>query len=375
MNLQHLRRLVKPEHLPTGLTRLEETRDDFEAAIGPAVSPKLPGNNHDSETNHYRTAAPLAVNDPTEVRQLPVLHYLVCPTSAISSEDLHTLFSSVVPSVGIHVEPYLRIMPVPLYPPSSEKQAKDWSQVYWPTVYKGGNPFGPHPALVAGALQDVLSRAGRCMSLARRAGKEVSIAAVGEPIGAIVVDRSGDEGASVVAVAGDARWHHVDKHEEQGNGNVTAHAVMRAIGMVARKRRAALRRGLAAERDSDESDLDADRPLTPLESDAYTTSTMASDGYLCLDLELYITHEPCVMCSMAILHSRFARVIFGQRMLRTGGLTAVSQDTSSSGMDNNDHGLGYGLFWRQELNWRHLAWQWVADDDWQPLTSSQDVHV
>lgn len=293
----------------------------------------------------------------------------------MAGEDLRTIFSSVGVSLGINLEPHLRIIPVPLYPPSSEEQARDWSQEYWPAVYKGGNPFGPHPALVARALEDIRSRAGRCIGLARRAGEEALLAAKGEPIGAVIVDRSGGEGASVLALAGDARWHNIDTDEEQVNGNVTAHAVMRAIGMLARKRRAPLYKGLAAERDSEFSDLDADRPLTPLERNVYTTSTAARDGYLCLDLELYITHEPCVMCSMAILHSRFARVIFGQRMLRTGGLTAVSQNNSDSNINDSDQGLGYGLFWRQELNWRHLAWQWVADDDLQPLISNQDVHV
>lgn len=373
MNLQHLRRFVKPEHLPTYLRRFGETPEFTNPATEPAGSPRLLGNDDRGDLNRCQTAASLAVDGLSG--QLPVLHYLVCPTSVITDQDLHTIFSSVEPSLGIDVEPHLHTIPVPLYPPSSEKQAKDWSQVYWPTVYKGGNTFGPHPALVARALEDVRSRAGRCMSLARRAGKEVSMVAIGEPIGAVIVDRSGDEGASVVAVVGDARWHLIDKAEEQGNGNVTAHAVMRAIGMVAKKRRALLRKGLADERYSEESHMGADRPLTPLEHDMYTTSTVASDGYLCLDLELYITHEPCVMCSMAILHSRFSRVIFGQRMLCTGGLIAVSENNSASKINNSDQGLGYGLFWRQELNWRHLAWQWVADDASQALTSNKEVHV
>ena len=213
------------------------------------------------------------------------------------------------------------------------------------------------------------------MSLARRAGKEVSLAAKGEPIGAVIVDRSGGEGAFVVATAGDARWHCIEKAEEQGSGNVTAHAVMRAIGMVARKRRTPLHKGLAGEPDLEQSDLELDRPLTPLEMDVYTTSTVARDGYLCLDLELYVTHEPCVMCSMAILHSRFSKVIFGQRMLRTGGLTAEPQNDCDSDIKNHEQGLGYGLFWRQELNWRYLAWQWVADDEQPTIISSQNIYA
>lgn len=51
------------------------------------------------------------------------------------------------------------------------------------------------------------------------------------------------------------------------------------------------------------------------------------------------------MCSMAMIHSRFTRVVFERRMHNTGALTAEGL-------------LGYGLFWRKELNWTMLAWQW-----------------
>lgn len=374
MNLQHLRRFVKPEHLPLSLRRCEEISECTNPATEPADSPKLPGNNNVSVPNASQNPAFLAVNGPIEASQPPVLYFLVGPTSVVTVEDLRKILSSVEPSLGSGFERHFRIIKVPLYPPSSEKQAKDWSQEHWPTVYKGGNPFGPHPALVARALEDVRSRVGRCMQLARRVGEEVSLAGTGESVGAVVVDRSGGEGAFVVAIAGDARWHHTNKVEGHGNGNVTAHAVMRVISMVARRRRAPFK-GPADECDSEESDLDADCPLTPLERDVYATSTVAREGYLCLDLELYITHEPCVMCSMAILHSRFSKVIFAQRMIRTGGLTAVSQKKGDSDINGTDQGLGYGLFWRQELNWRHLAWQWVADDNWPNAISSENVHV
>ena len=371
-NLQHLRRFIKPEHLPACLRRCEETPKSTECAVNPSG---LQGNNNDGASSVYQSGTLLVANEPAEVSQQPVLHYLVCPASAMNVGDLRIIFSSLGASVGVGLVPNFRLIQVPLYPPSSAKQAKAWSQEYWPVVYKGGSPFGPHPSLVSRNLEDVRSRAERCMRLARRAGEEVSLAAHGEPIGAAIIDSSQGEGGSVIAIAGDARWCHVDKADKLGSGNVTAHAIMRAIGIVAMKRRAKLRIGLVSQSDNEESDVYADRPLTALEREVYVNSTVARDGYLCLDLELYITHEPCVMCSMAILHSRFSRVIFGQRMLRTGGLTAVLQDHSGLNIDNGDQGLGYGLFWRPELNWRHLAWQWIADDEGQTLISSQDIHV
>lgn len=236
------------------------------------------------------------------------------------------------------------------------------------------------------------------MKLAEDVGKEASRQGSGERVGVCVVERvsgDGDDGAlksvkakgRVVAVAGDARW--LGWEGREGGGNVMAHAVLRAVGMVAEGLR---RRGEEAGGEIDVDDrppseltppppatgkhfhsstendtttpvlhlsaqsslpfkplgatstLFRDTPLSLLEAQHYDT-TGNENGYLCHNLELYLTHEPCVMCSMAIVHSRFGRVVFRRRMKETGGLCA-------------DGGLGHGLAWRRELNWGVLGWEW-----------------
>lgn len=254
---------------------------------------------------------------------------------------------------------------------------------------------------------------GRTMALAREVGREARERGVGVGVGAVVVD----EGGRVVVGAGDARWtNEVRDENRKGSGDPTAHAVMRAIAMVARKRReVAAAQGQSpqtavsspnrmsfsppSERDEQRTGKetqqatppDQEKPITtppiflhPLEKTLYNASPLHAGGYLCLDLRILITHEPCIMCSMAILHSRFSGIVFGRRMRRTGGMSAevdcIVEERDGEGEEGGKEGgkeeegegkegerdtkkrNGYGLFWRPELNWRMLGWRWEDDD-------------
>lgn len=355
-NLHHLRRFVKPEHLPTHLRGDEERTVHVESQISPRLSIEKPTNDG--------IATSTSTNESSEdASQQPVLHFLICSSSLISHKDLQILLSSVDLPDGIDSLPQIRTIDVPLNGPTSHEQAKAWSETYWPSVYKGGNPHGPHPSILARATVEIQDRAGEYMALAMRAGSAAAEQGIGEAVGAAVVARKGSETPSVIAVTGDARWNGIPRPEAGGieNGNAMAHAVMRVISMIARQRTRLLHGSSPSTTDESKLKFFADMPLTPFEKDIYSASTLAPGGYLCLDLELYLTHEPCLMCSMAILHSRFGRVVFGQGMPRTGGFVAGDPKSNEGKAGDLERREGYGLWWRPELNWKLLAWQWVDD--------------
>lgn len=172
------------------------------------------------------------------------------------------------------------------------------------------------------------------------------------------------ETTQIVAIAADARWHQQEKTGR--TGNPMAHAALRAISMVAQKLVRAEQRP-QNEPQIMEFEAFQDKPLLNDEQIVFNADHPCPDGYLCHELELYLTHEPCTMCAMAILHSRMGRIVFRHRMPLTGGMTsedrgydACSGSTVCEGSPCGG-GKGLGLHWRKELNWTLLGWEWEAD--------------
>ncbi|TVY84509.1 tRNA-specific adenosine deaminase subunit TAD3 [Lachnellula suecica] len=261
---------------------------------------------------------------------------IVAPIAAVTQQKLVELLSPTLGSLSFFT------INVPMLAPTSQEQASLWSTQYWPTVYKKSNPFGPHPSIISRSEEEMQGDVEKWMDLAAEVARQSKATGMGEAFGVVVVERV-DGVARPVAVAGDARWLDWPKDSP---GNVTAHATLRAIDMVAKQVRQSHQVGEEQAREALDGGLGIFRgePELPIEREHFRTS-MDKEGYLCHKLELYCTHEPCVMCSMAIVHSRFEKVVFEHRMNRTGGLCA-------------DGDLGHGMFWRKELNWQLLAWQW-----------------
>ncbi|KTW30964.1 uncharacterized protein T551_01516 [Pneumocystis jirovecii RU7] len=67
-------------------------------------------------------------------------------------------------------------------------------------------------------------------------------------------------------------------------------------------------------------------------------SSIENASYLCKDLIVITTHEPCVMCCMALVHSRIFRTFYSIAMPKTGGLES-----------------NYHIHGRNELNHKYQA--------------------
>lgn len=277
---------------------------------------------------------------------------------------------------GFEGDVFLRTIYVPRNPPTSQVQAAMWSQHFWPVVYRKNNPLGPHPAMIARQTEEIVDDAAVWMSLAHQVANEGKKKGYGEPMGACIVQRSEEGKVTIVALAADARWHNQPKSKVGDWGNPMAHAVMRAISMVAQKLVRAEDRVRVAKLPSIlEFEAFQDKTLLDDEQKVFDVDHPIPDGYLCHGLEMYLTHEPCVMCSMAILHSRMGKVVFRHRMPLTGGLSAEDRGCGHEILQGLDGGRGLGLFWRRELNWSLVAWEWESSGSIQPLRVDHAIHA
>lgn len=314
------------------------------------------------------------------------IHLLIPPPLPLNSDEITTVLR---PNIRSESLPIIRTTLVPLDPPTTVEQAALWSEKYWPCTF---NPASQTiqkapPLRILRTTQAELDKPANLksyFSLAERAAAECADRALGRRVAAVIID---PEKLEVIAVAGDARWYGQahdpmaaeNHHHKLAVGRPEHHALMRAIAMVAEKearRRNDKENEKPGNTAADKHTINlGDRAVTPIErlyaqaphsrsqpdqsshpGAPSPQSTPRPDAYLCNGLDVYLTHEPCVACSMAMIHSRFRVCVFWRRMPETGGLWAEKDDLGSS----DGQGLGYGLFWRSELNWRVLTFQYLA---------------
>ncbi len=72
------------------------------------------------------------------------------------------------------------------------------------------------------------------------------------------------------------------------------------------------------------------------------------ENYRLPDCELYVTLEPCAMCSMALLHARFKRVVFGAPDPKTGAAGSVLDLFAEPRLNHQTERLGGVLATQRE---------------------------
>jgi len=85
-------------------------------------------------------------------------------------------------------------------------------------------------------------------------------------------------------------------------------------------------------------------------------STRNGADYLLTSMSLFITHEPCVMCAMALVHSRVREVFFVYPRKRSGGF------------ENS-----FGVHSTKDLNHRFDAWMWCGDVPPDPVPETVEI--
>lgn len=81
-------------------------------------------------------------------------------------------------------------------------------------------------------------------------------------------------------------------------------------------------------------------PTAHAEVVAMRAAAQATGNYRLPECTLYVTLEPCVMCSGAMMHARFARIVFGAPDLKTGACGSVVDLFENSQLNHHAEVVG-----------------------------------
>ncbi|XP_020390946.2 probable inactive tRNA-specific adenosine deaminase-like protein 3 [Rhincodon typus] len=232
---------------------------------------------------------------------------------------------------------------IPAYQPLTRSQFEAASQ-HWPTTFRENKQ-------VTDALQGHLFDTEEKAKMQTFMEKAIEAANVGkkmgmEPVGAVIVNPATDE---VVAVGHDCR-----------NGpNPLLHAVMVCIDLVAYGQGGGAFNHnkypycyfKTVESFPGDYAINIGKPLLPSDDHSLRGTIVNGLPYICTGYDLYVSREPCVMCAMALVHSRIRRVFYA---------------TSSP-----DGALGtkYKIHTKKDLNHHYDVFKGLMEDECQFLLS------
>lgn len=213
---------------------------------------------------------------------------LVCEADVHSREDAHSMLNGYHDSIGT-----VGVVKVPACPPLTRDQYNSAVQ-HWPVNFHENKEI---TRILSGTyfsskdLSIIKNHMLEAVEMAKLAQENEQVC-----IGAVIVDPVTD---SVIAKAYDIRKEEHPLH----------HATMVCIDLVARSQGGGMRTFPAKHKFYYNSE---DVQYKDVELGVKgQTSEQKTGPYLCTGYHLYITQEPCIMCSMALVHSRIQRVYYG----------------------------------------------------------------
>ncbi|CDQ57303.1 unnamed protein product [Oncorhynchus mykiss] len=215
---------------------------------------------------------------------------------------------------------YPFLVKIPACPPLTRPQFEQASKL-WPTSFHEDKQVtvALRGQLFTSSQKSKMQEYMMAAVAAARAGQESGMKAVG----AAVVD---PEAERILAVG----------HDCQQGGHPLHHAIMVCIDLVARGQG-----GGAYTYDK----YPACQSVLPYSS----PSQKQVEPYICTGYDLYVTREPCVMCAMALVHSRIGRVFYG---------------TAST---DGAFGTKYKIHAQKDLNHRFEVFKGVLDQQCEDL--------
>nr|XP_027808573.1 probable inactive tRNA-specific adenosine deaminase-like protein 3 [Marmota flaviventris] len=189
-------------------------------------------------------------------------------------------------------QPFL--VPVPAWPPLTRGQFEE-AQAHWPISFHEDKQV---TSALAGQLFSAQERAVMQSHMQRAVQVAQQAAAQGlRAVGAVVVDPASGH---VLATG----------HDCSCAGSPLLHAVMVCVDLVAQGQGRGTR---SFRRHPACSFAPAAAQCVRVGAVRKLEEAEAEDGlpYVCTGCDLYVTREPCVMCAMALVHSRIQRVFYG----------------------------------------------------------------